>query len=518
MHQHLLYVMAPSRLQDICGALERLKAIRLPEDGPLIQTFELDHRLLKGVTLKVSLLADIDGVPPVLRQNPIDLLIYDERGQDGIEAMRAVQHLAHDVGQLAQLWGPDFHFPMSRIVAILNDSPDSDTRIFALGRMKVRDVLVSPKNTALVLRWLREVLYAGILRENKVGLALSGGAIEGLLYQAGCTLALKHAFSGRSVYSADVISGISSGSIVGTCIAQQIEVEELIKGVLDMPSRYPPFKLSTIFDLAGIDIVKRLFSTSLRMRKLRPKQWIESTLETIPTGFFKGDKLEQYFHDLFTQHGLGDQFAQLKAKLYIGVTDQDNFDHITLGQEPHHRMPISTAVRASCSLPPLFTPKPIEDRMYIDGQVTRSCNLESVVEEGARLVFVIDPMKPFRSTIAGTSDVKGGYYGVLQMIKALVSSRFETSLKAVSEQYPDVDFIVFQPDEECARMMSGSPLRARLRTEVIEVSYQSTLRRLRERHKVYSAKAGRYGFILKSVEELRRLENSYYELISGQTS
>jgi predicted acylesterase/phospholipase RssA len=328
-------------------------------------------------------------------------------------------------------------------------------------------------------------------------------------------LALKHAFTGRSIYSADVISGISSGSIVGSFIAQQIEVEDLIRGVLDMPSRYPPFKLSTIFDLAGVDIAKRLFSTSLRMRKLRPKQWLESTLESIPTGFFKGDKLEQYFHDLFEEHGFGDQFQQLKTKLYVGVTDQDNFDHITCGEAPHDRMPISAAVRASCALPPLFTPKSIEDRMYIDGQVTRSCNLESVVDEGARLVFVIDPMKPYRSTIAGTSDIKGGYYGMLQMIKALVSSRFDTSLRAVSEKYPDVDFIVFQPDEECARMMSGSPLRARLRTEVIEVSYQSTLRRLRERHKVYSSKSGRYGFSLKSIEELRKLENSYFDLIAG---
>ncbi len=515
MRQHILYVMTPSRHQDICGALDRIKATRLPEEGPLLVTYELDHRLLKGVSLRVSLLSQLDGVSPVLRQFPIDLLIYDERGTDGIEAREAVQHIAHDVEQLAQLWGPDFQFPLSRIVAILNDTPDSDARIFGLGRMNVRDVLVSPKNTALVLRWLREVLYAGILRENKVGLALSGGAIEGLLYQAGCTLALKHAFTGRSIYSADVISGISSGSIVGSFIAQQIEVEDLIRGVLDMPSRYPPFKLSTIFDLAGVDIMKRLFSTSLRMRKLRPKQWIESTLETIPTGFFKGEKLEAYFQNLFHEHGYGDQFDQLKTRLFVGVTDQDNFDHITCGQAPHDKMPISSAVRASCALPPLFTPKSIEDRLYIDGQVTRSCNLESVVDEGARLVFVIDPMKPYRSTIAGTSDIKGGYYGMLQMIKALVSSRFETSLRAVSEKYPDVDFIVFQPDEECARMMSGSPLRARLRTEVIEVSYQSTLRRLRERHKVYSSKAGRYGFILKSVEELRKLENSYFDLIAG---
>lgn len=513
MRQHLLYVMAPSRLHDISGALDRLNAKRLPDDSPLTLNYELDHRLLKGVSLRIYLLADLDGVSPVLRQNPIDLCVYDERGVDSIEAIQAIQRIGRDVSLLSQLWGPDFQFPLSRIVAVLKQTPEVDHRIFALGRLNVRDVIVEPKKTALMLRWLREVLYAGILRENKVGLALSGGAMEGMLYQTGTVLALKHAFMGRSIYNCDVISGISSGSIVGSCVANQIEVEELIRSVWDQPSRYPAFKLSSLFDLASFNIVKRLITTSLRMHKVKPSQWLEATLESIPTGFFKGDKLETYFHELFTQHGLGDHFEDLKTRLYIGVSDQDTFDHVTLGRAPLDKMPISSAVRASCSLPPLFTPKAIEDRWYIDGQVTKSCNLEAVVEEGARLIFVIDPMRPFRATVAGSSDVKGGYYGLIQTIKALVSTRFETSLRAVSEQYPDVDFIVFQPDEECAQMMSGSPLKARLRTEVIEVAYQSTLRRLRERHRVYAAKTSRYGFELKSIEALRKLESSFSELV-----
>lgn len=513
MRQHLLYVMAPSRLHDISGALERLSATRLADEGPLTLNYELDHRLLKGVSLRIYLLADLDGVSPFLRQHPIDLLVYDERGIDGIEALQAIQRIGRDVSLLSQLWGPDFQFPLSRIVTVLRQSPDVDHRIFELGRLNVRDVIVEPKKTALMLRWLREVLYAGILRDNKVGMALSGGAMEGMLYQAGTVLALKHAFMGRSIYACDVISGISSGSIVGSCVATQIDVEELIRSLWDQPSRIPPFKVSSLFDLASFDIVKRLITTSLRMHKVKPSQWLEATLESIPTGFFKGDRLEAYFHELFTQHGLGDRFEDLRTRLYIGVSDQDTFDHVTLGRAPLDKMPISAAVRASCSLPPLFTPKGIEDRWYIDGQVTKSCNFEAVVEEGARLIFVIDPMRPFRANVAGSSDVKGGYFGIIQTIKALVSTRFEASLRAVSEQYPDVDFIVFQPDEECAHMMSGSPLKARLRKEVIEVAFQSTLRRLRERHRVYSAKTGRYGFELKSIDALRKLEGSFSELV-----
>lgn len=514
MRQHLLYVLAPSRLESTATAIERLTAKRV-DDNAITLTYELHHRLLKGISLRIYLLPDIDGVTPFLRHHPVDLLIYDERGEDGLEALEGVCRIARDVQSLSQLWGPDFHFPMSRIVTVLNATSDVDHRIFALGRLNVRDVLVAPKKTALMLRWLHQLLYAGIVRHEKVGMALSGGAIEGLLYQAGTVLALKHAFTGRGIYSCDVISGISSGSIVGSIVANDIEVEDLIRGVLDMKSKYPPFKISTLFDLAGFDIAKRLLNTSLRMRKLKPSQWLESTLESIPTGFFKGERLESYLHALFAEHGHGDRFDEIKTKLYIGATDHDSFDHVTLGKAPYEHVPISAAVRASCSIPPLFTPKAIGDRFYIDGQVTKSCNIESVVEDGASLVFVIDPMKPLRMNTAGNSDIKGGYFSLLQMIKGLVSTRFETNFRATAERYPDVDFIVFQPDEECARMMAGSPLKPRIRPQMIEVAYQNTLRRLRERHKVYSAKTIRFGFELKSVEELRKLEASYHKIIKS---
>jgi len=216
MRQYLLYVTAPSRSAAIIAALERLGVKRLPDDGALSRNFELTHRLLKGMTMRIHIMTDIDGVTPFLRQHPVDLLVYDERGEDAVEAVAAVQHIARDVVSLTQLWGPDFHFPNSRIVTVLKQTQDVDHRVFILGRLNVRDVIIEPEKTAIMLRWLREVLYAGIIRENKVGLALSGGAIEGLLYQAGAILALKHAFEGRSIYTCDVISGISSGSILSS--------------------------------------------------------------------------------------------------------------------------------------------------------------------------------------------------------------------------------------------------------------------------------------------------------------
>ncbi|MFW7377696.1 MAG: patatin-like phospholipase family protein [Oligoflexus sp.] len=512
MLQHLLYVVAPSRLEDIKKALSRLRSE--PVTGPsMTVNYRITHRLLENMVLHVGLLTDIDGITPYLRQHPVDLLIFDERGHDGMEAVEAVRHIHEDVLSLAQLWGPDFNFPMSRIVIVLNKTPDVDSRVFALGRLNVRDVLIEPRNTALMMRWLKDVLYHGIVRENQVGIALSGGAIEGFLYQIGVMHALQVALTERSIYEVDVISGVSSGSIVGSIIAAKVPVGEVVRMLHEAPSQLPTLKFATIFDLAGMTILRRIAKVSLNIHRLKPKQWLTSTIRSIPTGFFKGDKLENYFHTIMAKHGEGDDFSQIKPRFYVGVTDQDTFEHVTFGKAPFDKVPISAAVRASSALPPLFTPKALDGRYYIDGQVTKSCDLDSVVFDGARLVFVVDPLKPFRSHTVGSSDTQGGFYGIVQMLKALVSTRFEASLKAVSERYPDVDFLIFQPDEECARLLAGSPLRTRMRTEVIESAFKGTLRQLRERHHVYHAKLSRYGFRLKSIEELRSLESSYNDML-----
>jgi hypothetical protein len=108
--------------------------------------------------------------------------------------------------------------------------------------------------------------------------------------------------------------------------------------------------------------------------------------------------------------------------------------------------------------------------------------------------------------IPGSVDKKGGYYALVQTIKALVYTRFHSVLSHLTERYPDTDFIVFQPDEEVAQLMAGSPMRYRIRTQVIHMAYKQTIRQLRERHKVYTAKLLKYGMHLASLEKIKDIE------------
>jgi predicted acylesterase/phospholipase RssA len=512
MIKHAVYVTSPSQSDNVRRAISSLKGDAIDDRTSIGPGWDIKHLLLKGMTLRLHLLTNINAVTPHLRQNPVDLLIYDERGDDAQTAEDALEQIRRDVASFAELWGPDFLFPMSRAVAILDEekarrSRRSQTeRAFQLGRSHVQDVLVAPKNTASVLRWLHGLLSPTERRTTKVGVAMSGGGMEGFLYQLGVTYALERCITGRTIRDADVFSGVSSGSLGCSLLAKNIPTIELIKAMHGKSDIIEPFSSSTIFDLAGAGIITRLLRESFTWSGIDPTRWISQTLKAIPTGFFKGESLRKYVRHCIEASGSKDSFLPNETELYIGATDMDSFEHVVFGRPPWDNVPISEAIYASCALPLVFEPAQLNGRWFIDGQITKTCNLELVVERNCKLIFIIDPLKPLGTMVPGSVDKKGGYYSLVQTIKALVYTRFHSVLSHLTERYPDTDFIVFQPDEEVAQLMAGSPMRYRIRTQVIHMAYKQTIRQLRERHKVYTAKLLKYGMHLASLEKIKDLE------------
>ncbi len=520
MIKYVVYVASLSQSDKICSAVMKLKGRPIEDRSSIGLGWEINHPLLPNLSLHLHLLTNINAVTPHLRQNPVDLLIYDERGADGKPAEEALEQIRRDVSSFAELWGPDFIFPMSRVVAILDGDAESKsqqpsaTRAFQLGRVHVQDVCVAPRTTLVVLNWLHGLLTSNEIPNVRVGIAMSGGGMEGFLYQLGVTYALERCISGRTIRDADVFSGISSGSLACSLLAGGISTIEVIKAMHGKSDIIDPFTSSTVFDLAGAGIITRLLRESFTWTGIDPSRWIEQTLKAIPTGFFKGESLRKYIRHCFEASGKMDSFKSLSKELYIGATDMDTFEHVVFGSAPSNEMPISEAIYASCALPLLFEPSIINGRYLIDGQITKSCNLELVIQRDCKLIFIVDPMKPLGTLVPGAVDKKGGYYALLQTIKALVSTRFNSVLSHLTERYPNTDFIVFQPDEEVAHMMAGSPMRYRIRTQVILLAYKQTIRQLRERHKVYLAKLEKYDMKLLSLDDIKEIERQDDDLFS----
>ena len=225
MIKYVAYVASPSQSEAVRRSISRIKGVPLEEKNAIGQGWDISHPLLHDITLRIHLLTNLNAVTPHLRQNPVDLLVYDERGEDALDAQDAVAMIRKDVKSFAELWGPDFLFPSSRIVAILDagkaklSQKPQATRAFELGRYNVRDVCISPTHAMVVLKWMHQLLTADMGKEQRVGVAMSGGGLEGMLYQIGVLYALERAIHGRTLRDANVFSGVSSGSIGSALMA-----------------------------------------------------------------------------------------------------------------------------------------------------------------------------------------------------------------------------------------------------------------------------------------------------------
>ncbi len=514
MKHYLLYFASSKQLENTRKIFSLLKAKKDTEISKGYECYRIEHTLLEGHIFYAFLIHEMAAIVPNLKQHPIDLLIFDERLHDDFDAVTGVEKIHAEVREMAQQWGPDFEFPASRIVCILEDTKDTPLKPFLLGRYQVRNVLIKPKTTTDVLIWIKDVLTHGLITSKNptTGVALSGGGLEGFLFQIGCMYGINLALGERKLHHCESFSGVSSGSICAAILANKVPIKEVILAFSSESDIIPPIHPWLFFDLAVNKFLERLGKEIITWEGLSPQKWLQKVMRLIPTGVFKGDAAKDFFEKSFSMFGGTNTFAELPCNLFIGATDQDSHENVIFGSPGFSDMTISEALRASCALPPFFTPITIGDRHYIDGQITSSCNLHRLVDVGSQLIFIVDPLRPYDGAVPGTVDRYGGVFSIIQIIKALVYSRFRQTLEHVTERYPDVDFFVFQPEGRCAEIMAGSPMRVNIRTEIIELAIRDTIRKLKSRHALYAAKLEKYGFELKSIKELSYLENSSLDL------
>lgn len=504
MLHYLVYLASQRQIEQVKKSLSRL---HIHKPGSSENVLRIVHPFLGDLELVLTLLSDISQLSQHLKHNPVDALVYDER-QGGLDAYVAIQKLDEHLNILAQQWGHDFRLPKGRIIVLLEESEEVATKSFKLGRMNVKDILVAPPHFAKTLRWIARVLTtAREQNEHKVGMACNGGGMEGYLFQAGCIYALNKALKRKSLNQCQVYSGVSSGSIHATALAAGIPIEEIVRSIKGKSTRIPHLKSSMIYDFSPREILKRFTRQLQDLTSLSPSNWMNKAMQFIPTGILKGDGLRKYIKITIKKYGVIDDFSALNSELYIGTTHQDTFEHVVMGARPFHHVPISDAIRASCAVPPFFTPHKIEQEYYFDGQISSPCDLELLIKRGCGLILIVDPVIPYATPETGLTENSGGLYNLIQTIKTLINARFRSELAHTVERYPDVDYIVFQPHGVCSTMMRGSPLKYKFNTKITDLAYTGTLQRLRERYEVYSAKLMKYGFELISPEELLKLES-----------
>jgi NTE family protein len=98
-------------------------------------------------------------------------------------------------------------------------------------------------------------------------------------------------------------------------------------------------------------------------------------------GFLKGEKLEEFINKTLN-HTL---MENLKIPFYAVATDIQSGQEVVFG-----RGNTGQAVRASCSIPGVFRPVQIGERMYVDGGVVSPIAVDAARRLGADIVIAVD--------------------------------------------------------------------------------------------------------------------------------
>lgn len=182
----------------------------------------------------------------------------------------------------------------------------------------------------------------------KIGVAFGSGGARGIAH-----ILMIEAFEEMGI-KPSVISGSSIGAIVGAYYASGYDSNELKVALNQM--LYP--KNDRFYDFL-------LKSDLIKMLKVFDPQFIKS-------GLIKGDK----FQKLIMSNLKAKTFEELKIPLKVVATDYHKKEEVIFDKGN-----LAAAVRASYSLPGLFTPMIIKDRILIDGGAVNPLPFDILINE-----------------------------------------------------------------------------------------------------------------------------------------
>lgn len=181
------------------------------------------------------------------------------------------------------------------------------------------------------------------MSKKKIGLALGGGAARGLAHVGVLRVLQKEGIP------IDMIAGTSSGAVIGAAYAWSQDTERMTRDALDA-----------------------------NWKKMAPL--IDPSLPK--SGFIKGKKIR----DLIATYVGGDvNFSDLKIPFACVATDIDTGEEVIIDSGP-----VADALRATISIPGIFTVAKHGERYVVDGGLTTPVPVEVVRRMGADFVIAVN--------------------------------------------------------------------------------------------------------------------------------
>jgi len=329
------------------------------------------------------------------------------------------------------------------------------------------------------------------IRPGKVAIVLAGGAISGGSYKAGGLQALDEIFARRrgdgnvrsfGLCDFDIFVGLSAGSVLASVLSAGITPEEIVQILLGESDRYDAFHawhfmwpnlaeeprrlvtwlekeqeiLTNYLSGATSEATGEPFSAAQTMWKM-----LTVLARLLPTGIFNPQRLEWYLRRNMERAGIANQFMEQFRRsgksLYLSATDLNRGRLIIFGHdEPYAKVPISSAIAASCALPIWYRTMRVDNPLagqsgepdvldLADGGLMRTANVRVAVEKGAELVICYNPLTRIIYDRMGRSLYQHGLYAIAQQaLRIAIGARLDLAKELVyasDEFHADVIFI-----------------------------------------------------------------------------
>ncbi len=364
----------------------------------------------------------------------------------------------------------------------------------------------------------------------RVALVLGGGGITGAAYHLGVLNAMNAMSDRASVNDFDLYVGTSAGAAIGSCLANGISPEQLIlanidhsdaefpgigadeimrpdrKGILRSIVRWPFGLLGAIRRYAGRPLTTRLIDT------------LGALAEGLPPALYTTDGTERYLRQLFEEPGRSNQFGETKRRLLVTATDLDTAERVVFGEDNSPDVPISEAAAASTAIPLLYAPRQVGDRVYLDGGLKSTTNIDVAIRHGARLVICVNPLVPYvhdvrylLPTATGLPSrhiaQKGFPHVAAQTFRIMAQAQLEKELDVIVHAHPEVDIILIEPRRDDEHLFVFNLMDYASRERIARHAFETVAIDLVTRFPDYKKVLGRHGIKISRDLLIDQLQN-----------
>jgi len=245
---------------------------------------------------------------------------------------------------------------------------------------------------------LEDLLTEYKKRGLKIGLALGSGSARGLAH-VGVIMALE-AYN----IPIDIIAGTSIGSVIGGLYASGATIRQLEEVALSIKKSKTLFLIDPVFPHSGL---------------------------------ISGDRIEK----MLNQFGIKDKtFDDLKIPFAAVATDVESGAEVILNQGK-----VIDAVRASISIPGIFTPVKYQDYYLVDGGVVDPVPVDVVKMMGADIIIAVNLAKisPYNAVLMVDKET-----GLLKEVENLEDLRINIGENPKFKDTKDTEEITPLVDEE----------------------------------------------------------------------